>query len=38
MLDKCSTVESLPFIHLYLLRDHVDLLGFLDEDRIFLHP
>lgn len=38
MLDKCSTMESLPFIRLYLLRDHMDLLGFLDGDHIFLHP
>lgn len=38
MLDKCSTMESLPFIRLYSLRDHTDLLGFLDGDHIFLHP
>lgn len=38
MLDKCSTMEPLPSIRLYSLRDHTDLLGFLDGDHIFLHP
>lgn len=36
MLDKCSHTESLPFVS--LICDHIDLLGFLDEDCVLLHP
>lgn len=30
--------HGVPAIHSYLLHDHMDLLLFLDEDHIFLHP
>lgn len=36
MLDKCSHTECLPFVS--LICDHIDLLGFMDEDRVLLHP